>query len=138
MKFKLPTSGPEEEVQMAPMIDMVFLLLIFFMVAAHFNVLERVEIKPPVAKHAAIPEDPKDRRTISIKEDGTIYVGMEPRELEEVQPIVERVLEQVPHLKIFLRADRNVPHKRVREVMKACAEAGVVEIIFATYESEPL
>ena len=44
MKFKLPIFEGDDEVQMAPMIDMVFLLLIFFMVASHLNQLDKVEI----------------------------------------------------------------------------------------------
>jgi len=122
---------------MAPMIDMVFLLLIFFMVASHLNKMDRIEIEPPVAENAAAPDELAGRRTITIKADDSIFVGNTPRDLEEVTQLVEQARRDLPQIKIFLRADRGVKHGRVRDVMKACAEAGVLEIIFATYESEP-
>ncbi len=136
MKFSLPGITEDESVQMAPMIDMVFLLLIFFMVASHLNKMDRVEIEPPIAENSAVPDELAGRRTITIKADDTIFVGSTSRELEEVAPLVESAKRHEPHLKIYLRADRNVKHKRVRDVMKACADAGVLEIIFATYESD--
>lgn len=136
MKFPFPGSADDESVQMAPMIDMVFLLLIFFMVASHLNKMDRIEIEPPIAENAAVPDELAGRRTISIRADDTIFIGSTSRELHEVSPLVEKARRHEPQLKIFLRADRRVKHKRVREVMEACADAGVLEIIFATYESE--
>ncbi len=119
---------------MAPMIDMVFLLLIFFIVASHFNQLERVEIEVPEADNATVAKEFHDRRSITITADETIYVGMIPRDLDEIRDIVEQARRDINGLKIFLRADRRVRHKVVRDVMKACAEAGAAEIIFAAYE----
>jgi biopolymer transport protein ExbD len=136
MKFEIPGAEGEEELQMAPLIDMVFLLLIFFMVASHLNQLDKIPIEPPVAPNAAVPEDLTGRRTITVAADETIHLGTSKGDLEQVGPMVEKALETLPDLKIFLRADGRVPHKRVREVMKACAEAGAAEIIFATYEAE--
>jgi len=132
-KFKIE----DEEVQMAPMIDMVFLLLIFFIVASHFTEMELVEIEVPVASHSTLPEERGDRRTITITADETIYLGVNIHTLEEIGPIVEKERHQVPGLKIFLRADERLKHGIVRDVMRACAEAGAAEIIFSTYEKEP-
>ena len=135
MKFVLPSGeGEEGEIPMAPMIDMVFLLLIFFMVASHFHQLERVDINVPVADQAKVPEELDGRRTITVKEDGVIYLGTTPVPLDEVGPAIKKEIERVPALKIYLRADRGTPHKDVREVMKRCAENGAVEILFAAYE----
>jgi biopolymer transport protein ExbD len=136
MKIKLPLDTGDDEVQMAPMIDMVFLLLIFFMVASHLNQLERVEIEVPVADHAVIAKEFVGRRNITIKENGDIYLGTRPSLLEEVQPLIEKERKTIPDLKIFLRADKRVKHEKVRAVMKACADAGAAEIIFATFEQE--
>jgi biopolymer transport protein ExbD len=127
----------EEEVQMAPMIDMVFLLLIFFIVASHFTEMELIEIDVPVAKNAAVPEDRDHRRTITITADEKIYLGVKEHDLEDIGEVVEKERQKVPGLKIFLRADERLKHGRVRDVMKACAEAGAAEIIFATYEKAP-
>jgi biopolymer transport protein ExbD len=136
MKFKLEMDGGEEEISMAPLIDMVFLLLIFFMVASHLNQLDKVEIDVPVADHAKVAEDMSDRRTITVKADGTVYLGSVPSSLEKIGPQVEKERRIVPGLKIYLRADKNTPHHYVRDVMKTCAANGASEILFATYERE--
>lgn len=137
MKFKLPPINPaDEEFNIAPMIDIVFQLLLFFMVASHLNQMEKVQIGVPVAAHAVVPREFQDRRIITIRADGQIYLGSYPHSLAEVEPLVEKERARIPDLKIYLRADKNVPHKFVREVMEACAAAGAAEIIFATYEKE--
>jgi biopolymer transport protein ExbD len=136
MKFALPVLEEDDGIQMAPMIDMVFLLLIFFMAASHLNQLEKVEIEVPVARHAAVPDDLLDRRTITIQADGSLYLGNRPGVLEEITPLVRKELAAAPMLKIYVRADERVRHRRVREVMKACADAGAAEVIFAAYETE--
>lgn len=135
MKFDLKPWESNDATPMAPMVDMVFLLLIFFMVASHLNQLEKVEIEVPEAAHAAIPEDLGGRRTITIKEDESIYLGNRPSSIEDVAASVKAEWEQIPGLKVYLRADKQVKHGRVRDVMKACAAGGASEIIFATYES---
>jgi biopolymer transport protein ExbD len=66
VKFDLKVWEADDSTPMAPMVDMVFLLLIFFMVASHLNQLEKVEIEVPQAAHAAVPEQLNDRRTITI------------------------------------------------------------------------
>lgn len=136
MKFALPAPEEDDGIHMAPMIDMVFLLLIFFMTASHLNQLERVEVEVPVASHAAAPEDRLDRRTITIQADESLFLGNRPGALEEIEPMVRTQLAAAPLLKIVVRADERVRHRRVREVMKACADAGAAEIIFAAYDSE--
>ncbi len=124
----------EEPIDMAPMIDMVFLLLVFFMVASHLNQLDKVDIDVPIAKNAAVPKELADRRTITVKKDGVIYVGNVPRKLNEVGPIIKKTRQTIPGLKIYLRGDAQVEHKHIRDVMKACAENGAAEIIFGTFE----
>jgi len=136
MDFTIPKESGEDEVPMAPMIDMVFLLLIFFMVASHINQLEKVEIEVPVAENAKVPDELGDRRTVTIKEDGTIYLGTLPVDIEEVEPEIREHRKKVPGLKVYLRADKRLDHGEVRKVMEKCAAAGAAEIIFATYETE--
>ncbi len=137
MKVNLPKiTAADEEMNMAPMIDMVFLLLIFFMVSSHLKQLETTPIAVPVATHSTMPQELSDRRVITVTDDEAIHIGGETVALDAVQGIVEQARQAVPHLKIYLRADKHLRHARVREVMKACAAGGSTEIIFATYETE--
>jgi biopolymer transport protein ExbD len=136
MKFNIPVDPIEEEVQMAPMIDMVFLLVIFFMTASHFNQMDNPSIDLPVADKAAVPKDVSDRRSITVKQDGVIFVGNAPTPLEKIGPMIEDLRKKVPGLKVYVRAEELTPFKAVKDVMKVCAEAGAAEVIFATYETE--
>ena len=65
MKLKLP-AREDAAVDMAPMIDLVFLLLIFFMVASVVTELEKVEVAIPESEYAKVPEDTKNRMMLSI------------------------------------------------------------------------
>lgn len=138
MKLKVP--GMEDVgFQMAPMIDIVFQLMIFFMCASHLHItLDNPAIEVPVAPNASIAEDLNDRRYITIKADGTIMLGGSPATLDQVRTEISKVTPTVPNLKIFLRADAQLQHKVVRDVMRACADGGSSEIIFAAYQSEAL
>lgn len=133
MKSFLPA---DEEIgfQMAPMIDCVFLLIIFFMSAANQRQAEKVKIEVPEAANATVAKDQSGRGTVTIMNDGKIYVGTIPSSLDDVARLVEAGLRENPSLRIFLRADSRVPYKSVREVMGRIAEGGVSDIIFATYE----
>ena len=121
---------------MAPMIDVVFLLIIFFMVAADMNQRERVPVIIPVASHSVRPEDPSGRGTITVKTNGDIFAGSEQVTADQLYDLARVRLTENPHFKLFLRADRKTPHEYIREVMKVAAEAGVVDIIFASYSTE--
>lgn len=121
---------------MAPMIDMVFLLLIFFMVSSHLKQLETTPIAVPVAQHAKAAGELWDRRVITISDDERIHIGGRQVALDSVRTTVEKARQEIPDLKIYLRADKTLRHQRVRQVMQACAAAGCAEIIFATYETE--
>lgn len=141
MKFKIPTAGGDDEINMAPMIDMVFLLLIFFMVASHLTALERVPVLLPVADEAKVPEEARDRQIITILsmddtgERAKIFMNLQEVNLEQFTAAIGKQFEADENLRVYLRADRRVKHKHVKAVMGACADAGVVDIIFGTFES---
>jgi biopolymer transport protein ExbD len=136
MKVHLP---PDETIgfQMAPLIDCVFLLVMFFMVAARLiTQTERVPIEVPVAEKSVVARDFSGRLAITIKEDGSIVSGAQVLTAEQVTEMVRARGEENPNVRIFLRADKNLAHKKVREVMKACADGGVGDIIFSAYQSD--
>lgn len=129
---------PEDAVgfQMAPLIDVVFLLIIFFMVTANMNQQERVPVTIPLASNSERPDDPSGRGTVTIKANGDIFAGTQGVTTDQLSDLARMRLKENPNFKLFLRADRKTPHKHIREVMRVAAEAGVVDIIFASYASE--
>ena len=134
MKVKMP-AREDAAIDMAPMIDMVFLLLVFFMVASTAAV-ERVPIKQlPRTAHAKVPEDIKGRMILSIDEDGNLYDDMEMIEIDELAKRIEARMGtgEVPVKKVVIRADDRVRYKDCVDVMKACGEAGATDLIYAAF-----
>ncbi len=122
---------------MAPMIDMVFLLLVFFMCVSSLSQADRrVELDLAESETSSIPEDLADRIPLSLTADGTLYVGARPTSLEEMGDRLEQSLRQTPDLRVNLRADEQTPYREIRAVLSACAETGVHDVIYATYQSQ--
>jgi biopolymer transport protein ExbD len=128
----------KDEIDMAPMIDMVFLLLIFFMVATKAHQEGAVALDQPVAANAKIVKEKPDRLTVSILADERIYLGAEPSTLDQVTKRVKELSDELARqnrsLKLYLRADANVKHGKVKDIMRKCAESGVSDIIFSAYQ----
>jgi biopolymer transport protein ExbD len=120
---------------MAPMIDMVFLLLVFFMTVASVAKSQRqVELELPESEESKIPEDASDRGILSVDAAGNYYLGDQVRDLAEVKTAIRASIRANPELRVQVRADQNTEYEAVRKLLKTAAEAGAYEIIYATYE----
>jgi biopolymer transport protein ExbD len=133
MDLELFKEDEDVQVDMSPMIDMVFLLLIFFIVAS-IIVEDKVSIEVPVAEYAKVPDDITGRFIISVTADGQIYVGKKPVTLEEMKEILRPQVEEDPKLRIMIRADGNLKYKVNEKIMTACAEVGAMDLIYSAYE----
>jgi len=140
------TNAPELdelEMDMSPMIDMVFLLLIFFMVNSTMiiNKLDP-EVKIPVGDTSKTPEVGAGRVVVNIYEDGRFFDDSE----NELTPegISELVQGQARFHKmegnktrLVLRGDLNAKVLQVKKAVKAAAEVGVTDVIFSSYQRKP-
>jgi biopolymer transport protein ExbD len=145
-KLHRAAAGSDDELQvdMSPMIDMVFLLLIFFIVASTVIVVKQdPEVKPPVAKYSKKAKDGKGRIVINVRQDGTFLAETATLTFDDSEDIQKYVKERkaieegkglVPV--IHLRGDQGVPFKYVRKVIRAAAIAGVDNVIFSVYGFE--
>ena len=129
---------PDDEVgfQLAPMIDMTFLLLIFFMVTTKISKEQiKEEIKLPVASNSIIPPEVSNRDVISIDDQGRYFIGQTPADKKQLAEHLKQRFENTPPLRLYIRADKNTPGKKIKEVMKMAADAGAVDVIFGSYQS---
>lgn len=128
---------------MSPMIDMTFLLLVFFMVASHLITVQiDRRVKPPTAKNAQVAKESSGRVVVNILADGTIW-GQNEEELptsEAIQDYVDqtRVRNEANGIptRLNLRADKNVDTRDIKKVVQAAGEAGVSEVIFGSLTVE--
>ncbi len=123
----------EIEIDMSPMIDMVFLLLIFFIVASTI-IDKKVPIKIPKAAYAKVPKDTTGRLVISVNEKDEMFVGPMPVTLDELKKRLEIELEADPNLRILIRAGKKVKYKTNEKIIEACAAVGANDLIYSAYE----
>jgi biopolymer transport protein ExbD len=136
MARRRATVPPEEDFPMTPMIDMVFLLLVFFMTVSTLAQADRrVKLDLPESASSDVPEDLADRGTISIDADGQIYLGAQAHSLAAMQAAIQSSLSDNPQLRIHVRADRATSYQAIKEVLRCCAEVGAYEVIYATYQA---
>lgn len=131
MKFWSPDDA-DPEFELTPMIDVVFLLIAFFMVLISFISDELVKLQLPEAEQATVPEEPGDRQYVSIDKDGQVYFGSLPVPYETLVSRFQKVRENFPDVKVFMRADAETPHVYVNRVMAASSKAGIQDFIFAS------
>lgn len=126
---------PLDEVsfQITPMIDMTFLLLIFFMVTQKITEQQlNVPVALPVAV-SAVPPAKTERDIINIDGEGNYYIGDLAATTEEVLAHLKVKFEDFPPLQIYLRADKNTPTKKIREFVEMATEVGAIDLIFGVY-----
>ena len=124
----------DAEINMAPLIDMIFILLIFFLVTATFVRESGVEIQRPEAASA----ENKDAAGIfiAVTQDGDIFVDKSRVDLRSVRGIVEQFLLENPSGAVMLEADRNSMTGRMVQVLDQCRMAGAENIAVSTVRSD--
>jgi len=121
--------------QLAPMIDMTFLLLVFFMVTTKISKEQiKVDIALPTASNGVIPSDLSNRDIISIDGNGQYFIGQNPATKKELTEYLKMRFKVLPPLRLYVRADLNTQGKKIKELMKIASEAGAVNVIFGSYQ----
>jgi biopolymer transport protein ExbD len=119
---------------MTPLIDMVFILLIFFVVTTSFVAETGVGIERPRA--ASAQSLPRESITIAVGNDGQIVLAGRRTGLFSIRPYLERQLRSRPGLAAVIVADRTVPIDRIVRIMDEIRAAGVTDIALATEAKE--
>lgn len=137
---------PEEdpEFQIAPMIDILLVLLVFFMSISSTQVLQTNDaVKLPVAKEGKDPGDTQSGRLIvnvlwnALNNVGTIEIaGKEYAVPGDVQPVLFQEIQKNPEAQILIRADKGVRYEYLRGILKAAGGAGVSNVTFSVVNKE--
>lgn len=120
------------------MIDLVFLILIFFMISSNaIRYKQDKNVAIPVADKAEVPEMIEGRILINIYPDGSTYdENSKPVSLDEIELIMSRARSTNANTRLHLRADKTVRHEMVKKVIQASSRGGVNQVIFSTYVTD--
>lgn len=137
MKFSSRQPEPAT-MQLAPMIDIVFLLLIFFIVTWQFTKSEtELSVSVPTAKEGAEPNRQKGEISINILADGTIRIESVTLDLPQLLEKLASIAAQYKNQPVRIRGDGGVAYQRIVEVIDTCQKAGIWNISFATQKPAP-
>ena len=140
MKF---SRSPQEEVtiNLTPLIDIVFLLLIFFMVSTTFSKESQLRIRLPDASPDAEVEQRPSRLVVAITKSGDYSIRgpnestghhLLSRERAVLSQAMAKVAQGIDDLVVVIRADRKTPHEAVVRAMDVARRLGLVRITFST------
>lgn len=125
-KVKQPPS-----LMLSPMIDMIFLLLVFFIVSTmYMSEVKTISLALPMAKYSETLK--KSNFTVSLKKDGTLYLEDAPIELASLLDRVKEEAKSNAAFSVTIRADEEASYKRVIALIDALKGAGVTNLGLAT------
>ena len=134
MNFQKKTLGPTNPgVPLTPMIDVVFLLLCFFVTSQIFAQWEtEIDIALPTAATGGMPQRLPGEVIINVMADGTAVVNGQSLNDGELRSMMDRLVELFPGQPVLLRADKTTAYEHVVRVLDTCRQADIWNISFAT------
>ena len=122
-------SDDESAVDLTPLIDVVFIMLIFFIVTATFVKETGIDVNKPDAPTATVKE--KANILIAIDANNNIWIDRRKVDIRAVRPNIERLHAENPQGSVVIQADELSINKMLVEVMDAARQAGVYNIALA-------
>jgi biopolymer transport protein ExbD len=120
-------------IQLAPLVDVLLLLLIFFLLTWNAARNENeLDIKVPKAAAAKERSAPLGDVIVNVKADGTVTVNKQVKTLPELGDQLKELVKLFPEQAVIIRADEAGAYKNVIGVLNICTEAGITNIGFAT------
>jgi len=133
-----PENDGEPEVNLTPLIDVVFLLLIFFMVSTTFEHQSRIQIDLPEASAEATRPDDESLEII-IDAQGRFFLGDQQvinTEMQTLKGAIRKFLGNRKIVPVIIRADAMTPHQAVVTALDATSQLGLTQISLATSKAD--
>ena len=138
MNFRQDSTQQEPELNMAPLIDVVFLLLIFFMVSTTFNKQSEISIELPEASGKPLKTD-KFVIEVEIDNQGRYFVNQQrvkDNKVATLKRAIRLTQGENKNPQLIISSDRNTPYQSVVTAMDAARQLGLVNLTFATKQVE--
>jgi biopolymer transport protein ExbD len=125
-------------INMTPMIDVVFLLIIFFLLSSHLVKQEaQMDLPLPAADSGEEPDSQSQRLTLNVTAEGTLLLAgrhVDPAELPD--RLRQARAEHGDDVEVRIRSDRRVPYRAISPILLACARAGLWKVTFGVFRTE--
>lgn len=134
-----PKRNDELDLNLTPLIDVVFLLLIFFMVSTTFEKTARLKVDLPQAS-AEAEQQPAEKIILGIDVQGRYYINdrqLVNTQLKTLKLALSKVAGDNRELPVVLRADAKTPHQAVVTAMDAASQVGLTRLSISTLETQP-
>jgi biopolymer transport protein ExbD len=122
----------QSSINLTPLIDVVFLLIIFFMVGTRFSELNDAERAiplqvPQVSDGMALSAAPR-KRIINVLQDGRVFLDEKPTTIKSLREHLSNARKQYKQLGVVVRGDANSQYQRVVDVIAACRQAEINDL----------
>ena len=134
MQFKRPRRD-DARIEITPLVDMVFLLLIFFMLSTTFIVTPGIKVNLPQSSAEKVTQEKKEVR-VFITEDNKVFVEKLLVDVRELEQRLLGVAQHDPQALVIIKADAKALHGKVVEVMDIAKQSGLNRLAIATQPKE--
>ncbi len=124
---KLSNAGMTSDINVTPLVDVVLVLLIIFMVVTPM-LQKGIPVNLPVTEDPDQTPDTEKQLQISVKADGSVYIGPNVVRSDQVESSLKAVQERTPDREIAVKGDRLVKYGAVLDVLKACRDVGFNDV----------
>jgi biopolymer transport protein ExbD len=117
----------------APMVDILLVILVFFIVTWNFALSENeLDVRVPTASKANETQPYVGQVVINIKADGTVIVNRQPKSSQELLELLKKLSQLYPDQAVIVRGDQGVEYKHIVDVLDICRQADIWNVAFAT------
>lgn len=120
---KFTAASLTSDINVTPLVDVCLVLLIIFMVVTPM-LQKGVPVNLPVTEEPEKTPDTEKQLQISVKSDGTVYLGSLPVLKQQVQDELQKIHDRTPDREIAVKGDQKVKYGAVLDALKACREVG--------------
>ena len=137
MNFRKKTKGALPTFQMTAMMDIVFLLLCFFVTTSVFSQWEyEISISLPTAQSGKIPDRLPGEIIINVAKDGKVSINQQQMTTDALKKRLQNLVRYFPGQPVVLRADKATPYEELMKVIDSCRQADVWNFSLATMEDD--
>jgi biopolymer transport protein ExbD len=117
----------------APMVDILLVILVFFIVTWNFALSENeLDVRVPNASKANEAQPYVGQVVINIAANGTVIVNRQPKSPQELLDLLKKLSQLYPDQAVIVRGDQGVEYKHIVEVLDICRQADIWNVAFAT------